>query len=244
MAGSNLRPSESDDPVGETLADTSPSPPIRRADLIGEELTLRPLVADRDVDALHSVSHGSEARERVWTYMAYGPFESRTAMHEFLFGCERSDDPRFYTAIRNETGEAVGFASLLAFDAASRRVEVGHIWIGADFHRGRTATELVWLLLRESFDVLRCRRVEWKCDSLNERSRRAALRLGFRFEGIFRQHGIVKGRNRDTAWYSMLDSEWPRAKEALVRWLDWREGAPPSLASLREDPPKDPAPAR
>ena len=121
----------------------------------------------------------------------------------------------------------------MAVEPTARRLELGHIWYCVAHQRGHTNTEAIYLMLREAFDRLRCRRVEWKCDALNRRSRNAALRLGFVYEGVFRQHLIVKGRNRDTAWFSIVDGEWPAVREALEHWLSWSGGPPPALASLR-----------
>jgi RimJ/RimL family protein N-acetyltransferase len=122
--------------------------------------------------------------------------------------------------------------SFLNVDAAMRRLELGHIWYAPAAQQTEANTEATYLMLRESFEELGHRRVEWKCDALNARSRSAALRLGFTFEGVFRQHMIVKGRNRDTAWFSMLDGEWPPARGAFERWLSADPAGRPSLASL------------
>jgi RimJ/RimL family protein N-acetyltransferase len=118
------------------------------------------------------------------------------------------------------TGRAGGMASFLRAEPAHGCVEIGHIWFGAGLQRTPHATEAIWLLARHAFDALGNRRLEWKCDAANERSRRAALRFGFTFEGVFRQHMIVKGRNRDTAWFALLDREWPAAGRAFEAWLD------------------------
>jgi RimJ/RimL family protein N-acetyltransferase len=167
-----------------------------------------PLDPDSQVDDLYSGSHGSPEIEALWTYMGYGPFASREAMLDWLRGCAVSDDPLFLAVRDNETGAYLGMVSYLAIRPAMRVLELGHIWYLPRAQGTGVNTEAVDLMLREAFDVLGYRRVEWKCDSLNVRSRRAALRLGFRFEGIFRQHMIVKGKNRDTAWFAMLDSDW------------------------------------
>lgn len=234
MADLSLSPSRTSRTLGEKVADDSPSPPLRRVVLQGKETALVPLDALRHGAALYSISHGTPEKESVWAYLGYGPFETLEAMGGFLEECQRSDDPRFFAVTEPSHGRAVGVVSFLRFDRPSRCIELGHIWYGVSHHRRRTNTEAVYLLLREAFDHLHCRRVEWKCDARNRRSWKAAERLGFQFEGLFRQHRIVKGRNRDTAWFSMLDTEWPRVRRALERWLDWGKGKPPSLASLRE----------
>jgi RimJ/RimL family protein N-acetyltransferase len=127
-----------------------------------------------------------------------------------------------------------GVVSFMNVEPEMRHLELGHIWYAPAVQRTEANTETIFLMLRESFEELGHRRVEWKCDALNARSRAAAERLGFTFEGLFRQHMIVKGRNRDTAWYSMLDIEWSRARDAFERWLDAPAGERPSLASLRD----------
>jgi RimJ/RimL family protein N-acetyltransferase len=180
---------------------------------------LEPLRPEADVRELHECSHGGSELERVWTYMAYGPFAELATMRRWLDACAVSRDPLFLTAIEVASGRRVGMVSFLNVVPEMRRLEIGNIWYSARVHRTRINTEAAWLMLRHAFDDLGYRRVEWKCDALNAASRRAALRLGFEFEGIFRQHLIVKGRNRDTAWYAMLDSEWPARRQRLEDWL-------------------------
>ena len=131
----------------------------------------------------------------------------------------KSEDPLFFTVHHLESKQHVGMVSFLNIVLDMRRLELGHIWYSPDSQRSNVNTEAIYLMLCEAFDRLKYRRVEWKCDSLNEKSRAAALRLGFKFEGIFRQHMIIKGRNRDTAWYSMLDSEWAAVKKHMETWL-------------------------
>jgi RimJ/RimL family protein N-acetyltransferase len=162
--------------------------------------------------------------------MAYGPFQDRTAMHDWLVGLEASQDPLFLSVIDGETRAPVGVVSFMNIDTAMRHLELGNIWYAPAAQRTRANTEVAYLMLKEAFEQLGHRRVEWKCDSLNARSRAAALRLGFTFEGIFRKHMILKGRNRDTAWFSMLDHEWLRASQNMKRWLD----AEPGSVSLTE----------
>ena len=121
--------------------------------------------------------------------------------------------------VRRDTGKAVGMGSFMRNDAANGVIEIGHIWMSPELQQTREATEAIYLMMRYCFDDLGVRRLEWKCDSLNAPSRKAADRFGFTFEGIFRQHYIIKGRNRDTAWFAMLDTEWPKAKKAFEAWL-------------------------
>ena len=129
------------------------------------------------------------------------------------------DDPRFYAVVDRRDGQPLGFASYLRIFPDSGSIEVGHIHYSPRLQRSPTATEAMYLMMKTAFE-LGYRRYEWKCNDLNAPSHRAALRLGFTFEGIFRQHMIIKGRNRDTAWYSMLDTEWPKRKDSFERWLD------------------------
>jgi RimJ/RimL family protein N-acetyltransferase len=127
----------------------------------------------------------------------------------------------------------VGMAAFMNIVPEHRRLEIGHIWYAPSAQRTEANTEAAYLMMREAFDELGYRRVEWKCDALNERSRAAALRLGFAFEGVFRKHMIVRGRSRDSAWFSLLDAQWPAARAALERWLDADPERRPPLASLR-----------
>ncbi len=218
-------------PVGSAVAG-GPAGSLRVSTLRGERIALRRVAPDRDADALYECAHGTPRREAVWTYMGYGPFADRSAMHTWLEQCAASTDPLFLTVHDRGARTPIGMASFLAIDRSQRRVELGHIWYGPGAQRSTANTEAVYLMLREAF-ARHYRRVEWKCDALNQRSRAAALRLGFTFEGLFRQHLIVKGRNRDTAWFSMVDSEWEPAREALETWLQWKDDDRPPLASLR-----------
>src|SRR5690606_6263859 len=143
---------------------------------------------DADVEDLYSPTHGGEERERIWTYMGYGPFRDEGAMRDWLQGLRESSDPLFFTAIELRSERPVGIVSFLNIVPAARRLELGHIWYGPEAQRTPVNTDAVHLLLREAFERLGYRRVEWKCDALNARSRAAARRLGFTFEGIFRQH--------------------------------------------------------
>lgn len=181
---------------------------------------------------LFAATHdGSDEAVRMWTYMAYGPWPDEPAMRGWLDTLPASEDPLFLTVIDRRAGDPVGIVTFMNVDPAMRHLELGNIWFVPRAQRTRANTEAVYLMLREAFDELGHRRVEWKCDSLNARSRAAAERLGFTFEGIFRQHMVVKGRNRDTAWYAMLDGEWPAVKANMERWLDAPE-PPPSLREL------------
>jgi RimJ/RimL family protein N-acetyltransferase len=150
--------------------------------------------------------------------MAYGPLADQHAFSRWLAERQQLDDP-FYYVIVDAAGRAVGIATLMSIRPDMRVVEVGHIVLSPALQRTPLATEAQYLLARHAFETLRYRRYEWKCDALNAASRRAALRFGFAFEGVFRSHMIVKGRSRDTAWFAMIDADWPARKAAFERWL-------------------------
>jgi RimJ/RimL family protein N-acetyltransferase len=191
--------------------------PAREA-LEGRRVRLEPLDADRHAsDLFEAAAHGDPA---LWDYLGYGPFPDRAAMHAHLAAQAASADPVFFAVVDTGTGRALGVVSYLRMEPEHGVIEIGHIWFGAALQRTPAATETIYLLARHAFDALGNRRLEWKCDAANARSRRAAERFGFTFEGVFRQHMIIKGRNRDTAWYALLDGEWPAARAAFEAWLD------------------------
>ena len=205
-------------PLGEPV-DSTPARLPQRCTLSGRYTTIVPLDPASHSDALwqHSGGPGNDA---LWAYLFAGPFDNRTAFDTYLKAKAATDDPLFYTIIDNASAAAVGLASYMRIEPVHRCIEVGSILYTPQLQRTRAATEAMYLMARYVFEELGYRRYEWKCNALNEPSRRAAVRLGFTFEGIFRRHMIVKGRNRDTAWYAMLDSEWPDRKVAFERWLD------------------------
>jgi RimJ/RimL family protein N-acetyltransferase len=194
---------------------------------VGRYVELTPVDPVAHVDALFAATRD---HPQVWTYLTYGPFESPSQMQEWLTGLTVSRDPMFLSVTDLERAAAVGVVSFMNIDTTMRHLELGNIWYAPIAQRTKVNTEVIYLMLKESFEELDYRRVEWKCDALNARSRVAALRLGFTFEGIFRKHMIIKGRNRDTAWFSMLDDEWPRVSQNMRRWLD----AEPGSVSLTE----------
>jgi RimJ/RimL family protein N-acetyltransferase len=174
------------------------------------------------LSATHAVTLWEAVRghNEIWTYMsAYGPFADFESFGPWVESRIALDDPYSY-AIIDDTGRAVGIATLMEIRPAMRVIEVGHIVYAPVLQRTPLGSEVQYLLARYAFETLGYRRYEWKCNALNAPSRRAALRFGFAFEGIARQHMIAKGRNRDTAWFSMLDSEWPRARAAFEQWLE------------------------
>lgn len=160
---------------------------------------------------------------RLWTYMAAGPFPERASFDGWLADCHSSRDPLFYAVLQTqkdaETARATGIASFMRIAPAVGVIEVGNISFAPRLQRTVAATEAMYLMMHHAFEALGYRRYEWKCDSLNAASRRAAERLGFTFEGVFRQAIVYKGRNRDTAWYSIVDCEWPAVRQALESWL-------------------------
>ncbi len=209
--------SASEYPVGPIVAPQKAHAP-QRVDLSGRYVRLEPLSAARHGDDLFSAV-GGRAQDHLWTYMGDGPFPSRAAFDNNLHAKEQSADPLFFALIDSASGRCEGHAALMRMDLANRVVEVGNIMLGPALQRSRAASEAMRLMASYAFDTLGFRRYEWKCNDLNAPSKRAALRLGFSYEGVFRQHMIVKGRNRDTAWFSMVDSEWPARKHAFETWL-------------------------
>jgi RimJ/RimL family protein N-acetyltransferase len=162
---------------------------------------------------------GQPGEDELWTWMAYGPFREEAAFLSWLAEREASRDPWFYAFVKRDGSAALGMGAFMRCDEKNGVIEIGNIWMVPALQRTREATEAIYLMIRHAFSDLGMRRLEWKCDALNAPSRRAAERFGFAFEGIFRQHMIIKGRNRDTAWYAMLDHEWPRIHEAFEAWL-------------------------
>ncbi len=202
-------------PIGDLVQPATPAARPRLTPLVASRFELRPLDPNRDVDDLFFVGHRGAGADMLWTYMAYGPFESVDAMRTWLAACAATEDPLFFTVVERDSSRPVGMCSFMSISPEMQRIEIGHIWYAPHLHGSGISVEVAWMLCSEAFERLGYRRVEWKCNALNERSRRAALKLGFTFEGVFRQHMIVKGRNRDSAWFSMLDAEWPQARAAL-----------------------------
>ena len=180
---------------------------------------LEPVEVAAHAASLYALSHARPEDAVLWTYLAYGPFADQGAFERWL--CERaaSDDPLFFAIVEQASGEASGMASYLNIVPANGCIEIGHIWFTPPLQKTRGATEAIFLMMRHAFDDLGYRRLEWKCDALNAASRRAAARFSFTYEGTFRQHMVVKGRNRDTAWFALLDHEWPAVRAAFERWL-------------------------
>ncbi len=190
-----------------------------RAALAGAHVRLEPVEVGAHADSLYRLSHARPEDAVLWTYLAYGPFADPGAFERWLAERERSSDPLFFAIVDRASGRAAGMASYLNIVPANGSIEIGHIWFAPPLQKTRAATEAIFVLARHVFDDLGYRRLEWKCDALNAASRRAARRFGFTYEGTFRQHMVVKGRNRDTAWFALLDRDWPEVRAAFERWL-------------------------
>jgi RimJ/RimL family protein N-acetyltransferase len=195
---------------------TGPAPRPSRISLTGSSVDVVPLDAAQHGDALFE---GVKGHDDLWTYLFDGPYHDRAAFDAVTGKMAASEDPLFYAIVDKASGLAVGRAALMRIEPAHRVIEVGSILYSPALQRTRGATEAMYLLARYVFDDLGYRRYEWKCNALNAPSRAAAKRLGFTYEGVFRQHMIIKGQNRDSAWFSMLDSEWPARKARFEAWL-------------------------
>ena len=209
---------ESGLPIG-TQVDPSPARHPQRTTLVGHRVTVAPLDPATHADSLYESTHGP-TNDRLWLYLPWGPFPDRAAFDTYLTRLASAEDPLFFAILDKVSRQAVGYAAYLRIEPEHRCIEVGGILYTPPLQRSPGATEAMYLMAKHIFEDLGYRRYEWKCNALNAPSRRAALRLGFTFEGIFRQHQILKGRNRDTAWFSMLDAEWPARKAAFEQWLD------------------------
>ncbi|MEH2068248.1 MAG: GNAT family protein [Nostoc sp.] len=186
----------------------------------GQFVTLSPLIPERDIDVLYAASHGSPEKEAVWNYLFYGPFDSPWTMKDWLeTNLADKSDPLTWTVFENSANTQVGIVALLAIAPNHGRAEIGHVWFTPAVHKSKVNTESQFLLLQHLFERHSYRRVEWKCDSLNHTSRTTAARMGFIYEGRFRQHMFVRGKNRDTDWFAMTDKEWPRCKGNFEKWL-------------------------
>jgi RimJ/RimL family protein N-acetyltransferase len=207
-------------PVGAPLPGWQARPRPPRTAIAGRWCRVEPLDPARHAGDLFAANGDDAGGGGNWTYLAQEPFTDPAAYRAWLETAAASDDPLFYAIIDGATGAAVGIASYLRIDPGNGVIEIGHLNFSPRLQRRPAATEALTLLLGRAFDALGYRRCEWKCDSLNAPSRAAALRLGFRFEGIFRQAIVTKGRNRDTAWYAIIDRDWPVLASLYRRWLD------------------------
>ena len=201
--------------IGAIVKDWTPPPrPVSLA-LEGRYARLEPLSPDTHAAQLFKANSASDA---IWDFLPYGPFASASAYHRWMRDVTAGDDPYFLAIYNRDSGQWQGVASFLRIQPEAGSIEVGHINFSPALARTRAATEAMFLMMQWAFEA-GYRRYEWKCDARNLASRRAAERLGLSYEGTFRQAAVIKGRNRDTAWFAAIDSEWPALKEAFLAWL-------------------------
>ena len=205
-------------PLGFPLPGWKEPPRPPRTAMAGRYCRVEPLAVARHAEDLHRANTLDPSR-RNFTYLLSGPFDTLDAYRQWMSSASGSEDPQFHAIVDAATGKALGVASFMRIDTRNGVIEVGNINYSPLLQRRRAATEAMYLMMQRAFG-LGYRRYEWKCDALNAASRAAARRLGFSFEGIFRQAVVYKGRNRDTAWYAAIDSEWPELERAFQRWLD------------------------
>ncbi|QTL04067.1 GNAT family N-acetyltransferase [Aquabacter sp. L1I39] len=206
---------------GQPLGDIVEGPAARRPERVrheGHHIHVVPFDCDLHAADLYAASHGP-GDEALWTYLSPAPFPDETTFRRYYAEAATKADPLLFALVDPASGKAVGHATYMRIEPAQRVIEVGNILYTRALQRTPAATEAMYLMARHAFEDLGYRRYEWKCNAFNAPSRAAAKRLGFTYEGLFRQHMIVKGRNRDTAWFSLLDTEWPRAKAAFEAWL-------------------------
>ena len=203
-------------PIGRPLPGWMPPTPPSRTPMAGRYCRLEPMSDRFTPELFAAASH--ERDRRTWTYLPYEPPASEDEYRQWVTATCLGDDPLFFAIVDAATGRAVGQASYLNIKPAQGSIEVGHIYFSPLARRTRVATDAMYLMMRRVFEA-GYRRYEWKCDALNAPSRAAAERLGFTYEGIFRQATVVKGRNRDTAWYAAIDREWPALAAAFEAWL-------------------------
>ena len=208
-----------DQPIGEPVPGWSARALPPRTPMVGRFCRVEPLDVERHGPDLHD-AFAEDVEGRGWTYLFVGPFDDEAGLRDYLTGVAGRDDPLFHVVVDARTGRAVGFASFMRVEPELGSIEIGNIHFSVRMRRTPIATEAVYLMVRRAFDELGYRRCEWKCDSLNAPSRRAAERFGFAYEGRFRQALVYKGRNRDTAWYSIVDGEWPALRAGFEAWLD------------------------
>lgn len=206
-------------PVGRALPGWMDRPMPSRQTMQGRLCRLEALDAARHSDALHA-AYEADPDAREWTYLPYGPFETADAYRAWVESVQSLADEIFFAIVDEQRDEPVGVASYLRIFPRIGSIEVGHLRYARALQRTTAATEAMYLMMRNAFEELGYRRYEWKCDSLNAPSLAAARRLGFRFEGTFRNHLVMKGRNRDTSWLSIIDEEWPCVRSGLEAWLD------------------------
>ncbi len=205
-------------PIGPAIENWTARTLPTRTPLIGRTCRIEPVDVERHSKDLFA-AYNAAPDDRDWTYLPSELPTNTAAFAAYLAGMAASSDPLHYTIIDSDIGKAVGTASHMRIDPENGAIEIGFIRWSPLMQRRVTGTEAIYLLMRRVFDEMGYRRYEWKCDSLNKRSRTAAIRYGFKFEGIFRNAAVIKNRSRDTAWFSITDDEWPRVKAAFEKWL-------------------------
>lgn len=206
-------------PIGDPVPNWQGAKFPQREPIQGDFAIVEPLDPVRHADDLHA-AFAADNDGALWTYMFDGPFQSKPDFLSWLSRVEATSDPLFYVVVDRSTGKAAGLAAYMRIKPVVGVIEIGNIALSPSLQRTSAATEAMYLFMRHAFEELGYRRYEWKCDSLNAASQRAAIRFGFRYEGTFEQAIVYKGRNRDTAWYSILDRDWPSIKQAYEQWLD------------------------
>ena len=220
------------DPTSQPVGAIVEGPPARRPErtrLIGRHIHIVPFDPDRHAPALYAASHGA-GHEGLWTYLSVGPFPDEASFRHTYEALAAKDDPLLFALADPVSGAPLGHATYMRIEPGQRVVEVGNILFTPALARTPAATEAMYLMARHAFEDLGYRRYEWKCNALNAPSKRAAERLGFTFEGHLRKHWVIKGRQRDTDYYSITDDEWPRCRDALLAWLDASNFAPDGTA--------------
>ncbi|MFT8245693.1 GNAT family N-acetyltransferase [Roseomonas sp. BN140053] len=216
--------------------DPTPRPLPARVPHRGNSVTLEPLHVRHAPELWQAAQGGGQAATDSWAYLPYGPFADQATLRAQVAGMAAQHDPMAWAVRPHRTGTADGWLTLMEIFPADAAIELGNIWFSPRMQRSRAATEAMFLLMRHAMDELGYRRLTWKCHALNALSRRAAERLGFRYEGTLRQVKVVKGRARDTAWYSILAEEWPDRRDAILAWLDegnWDQGGRPRTSLAR-----------
>jgi len=213
-----INKNEFDQPIGHSIKDWVPREIPGNVILEGDFCTLEPLSADRHAGDLYA-AYATAPDSRDWTYLPIGPFTNELEYRNYVEAAAKTSDPKHFAVVSKHSGKATGTISLMRVEPLHGVIEVGYVVFSPLLKQQTVATEAQFLLMAYVFDNLKYRRYEWKCDSLNTPSRKAAERLGFTFEGIFRQAVVYKGRSRDTAWYSITDKEWPMLKQAFQSWL-------------------------
>ena len=205
-------------PIGDSLVNWSCAQFPSYVAFEGNVCRIEPIDVKRHAEELFE-AYAVDIDNKLWTYMSYGPFENVESVGLWLENASQKKDPQFYVLIEKKTNKAVGIASYMRIKPEHGVIEVGNISFSPRLQRTAIATEIMYLMMKRVFEDLGYRRYEWKCDSLNQASRDAAIRFGFSYDGLFKKHIVYKNRNRDTAWYSILDDDWPLLKQAYEQWL-------------------------